>query len=100
MFQFVDNELIFKRKLALDHAAKSTKEWFRQKRQTVLDSPANPLENLQGIIKRRLSNLEELKGVVTEVWASVTLEDCHWLIGSLPQRIKEIINAKSATMKY
>ena len=50
---------------------KSTKEWFTEKRIPVLDWPtnspdANPIENLQGILKRRLrkyypSNFKELK---------------------------------------
>ena len=46
------------------------------------------------------SNLEELKRVITEVWASVSSEACRDLICSLPERMKEIVNAEDATTKY
>lgn len=36
-----DSELIFQHDLAPPHTAKSTKEWFKKKRITFLDWPAN-----------------------------------------------------------
>ena len=90
--KFEDNESMFQQRLTLPHTAKSS-EWFRVKRIPVLgcssNSPdANPIMNLCGILKRRLrkfypSNLEELKRVITKLWASVSPETCD-LIGSLP----------------
>lgn len=42
----------------------------------------------------------KLKWAIIQVWALVTLEDCCRSLGSLPQRMKIIINAKGATIKH
>lgn len=37
---------------------------------------------------------------MTELWASVRPMACHRLKGSLPQQMKETVNAKGNTTKY
>ena len=34
------------------------------------------------------TNLEELKHIITGVWASVSLETCHYLVGWLLKQMK------------
>ena len=61
-------------------------------------------ENLWGIFKRRFrkyysSNFEELKRIINEVWVSVSPDTCD-LIGSLLERMKEILYAKDIQTMY
>ena len=57
----------------------------------------NPLEEIR---KYYPSKLKELKRVIFVEQASESLETRHELTGSLPERMKEIVNAKGATTKY
>ncbi len=75
----------------------------------VLDWPANSpdlnIENLQGIVKRKMrnkrpKNADELKATVKETWASIPPQQCHKLITSMPRRIEAVIKAKGAPTKY
>ncbi len=73
--------------LAHAHTAKATKSWFNDHGVTLLDWPANspdlnPIENLWGIVKRKLSdtrpnNADDLKTPIKATWASITPEQCH-----------------------
>ena len=77
---------------------------------TVLDWPANspdliPIENLWGIAKRKMkdmrpNNAKELKAAIKASWSSITPQQCHRLIASMPCRIKAEIHAKGAQTKY
>ncbi len=56
---FKDVDFIFQLDLAPAHTAKSTKSWLNDRGVGVLDWPANssdlnPIENLWGIVKRKL----------------------------------------------
>lgn len=100
----------FQHDLAPAHNANSTKTWLADHGIRVLTWPANspdlnPIENLWGIVKRRLrqhrcSNLGDLKCAIREVWESVTPDDCARLVESMPARIQAVIIGKGAATKY
>ncbi len=105
-----DADFIFQQDLAPAHTAKGTKSWFNDHGVTVLDWPANspdlnPIENLWGIVKRKMrdtrpNNADDLKATVKETWASISPQQCHKLITSMPRRIEAVIKAKGAPTKY
>ncbi len=107
---FKDADFIFQLDLAPAHTAKSTKSWLNDHGVGVLDWPANspdlnPIENLSGIVKRKMSNTrpnnaDELKAAIKETWASIPPQQCHKLITSMPRRIEAVIKAKGAPTKY
>ncbi len=94
----------------LPYTAKGTKIWFNDHGVTVLDWPVNspdlnPIENLCGIVKRKMrdtrpNNADDLKAAIKATWASVTPEQCHRLIFSMPCRIDAVIHAKGGPTKY
>ncbi len=58
---FKDGDFIFQQDLAPGHTAKSTKSWLNDHGVGVLDCPVNspdlkPIENLWGIVKRKMTN--------------------------------------------
>ncbi len=105
-----DADFIFQQDLAPAHTAKGTKSWFNDHGVTVLDWPANspdlnPIENLWGIVKRKMrdtrpNKADELKATVKETWVSIPPQQCHKLITSMPRRIEAVIKAKGAPTKY
>ncbi|KAK3521441.1 hypothetical protein QTP70_004974 [Hemibagrus guttatus] len=107
---FEDADFIFQQDLAPVHTAKSTKSWLNDHGVGVLDWPENspdlnPIENLWGIVKWKMSNkrpknADELKATVKETWASIPPQQCHKLITSMPRQIEAVIKAKGAPTKY
>ncbi len=107
---FKNADFIFQQDLAPAHTAKSIKSWLSDHGVGVLDWPANspdlnPIENLWGIVKRKIrnkrpKNADELKATVNETWASIPPQQCHKLITSMPRRIEAVIKAKGAPTKY
>ncbi len=105
-----DADFIFQQDLAPAHTAKGTKSWFNDHGVTVLDWPANspdlnPIENLWGIVKRKMrdtrhNNADDLKAVIKVTWAFITPEQCHRLIASMTRRIDAVIHAKGGPTKY
>uniref|UniRef100_A0A8C5LKA3 Transposase n=1 Tax=Leptobrachium leishanense TaxID=445787 RepID=A0A8C5LKA3_9ANUR len=105
-----DADFIFQQDLAPARTVKSTKTWFNDRGITVLDWPANspdlnPIENLWSIAKRKIrdmspNNAEELKAAIEATWSSITPQQCHRLIASMPRRIEAVIAAKGAQTKY
>ncbi len=105
-----DADFIFQQDLAPAHTDKGTKSWFNDHGVTVLDWPANspdlnPIENLWGIVKRKMrdtrpNNADDLKAAIKATWASITPEQCHLLIVSMPRRIDAVIHAKGGPTKY
>ncbi|KAL0193943.1 hypothetical protein M9458_012239, partial [Cirrhinus mrigala] len=99
-----DEDFIFQHDLAPAHSAKTTGKWFTDHGITVLNWPANspdlnPIENLWDIVKRKLrdarpNTLDELKAAIEASWASITPQQCHRLIASMPRRIEAVISAK------
>ncbi len=54
----------------------------------------DPIENLWGIVKRKMrnkrpKNADELKATVKETWASIPPQQCHKLITSMPRRLRQ-----------
>ncbi|KAI2661415.1 Transposable element Tcb2 transposase [Labeo rohita] len=84
--------------------------WLNDHGVGVLDWSANlpdlnPIENLWGIVKRKMrnkrpKNADELKATVKETRASISPQQCHRLITSMPRRIEAVIKAKGAPTKY
>ncbi len=107
---FKDADFIFQQDSAPAHTAKITKSWLNDHGFGVLDWPANspnlnPIENLWGIVKRKMrnkrpKNVDELKATAKETWASIPPQQCHKLITSTPRRIEAVIKAKGAPTKY
>ncbi len=105
-----DADFIFQQDMAPAHTAKCTKSWFNDHGVTVLDWPANsadlnPIENLWSIIKRKMRdtrphNADDLKAAIKATWASITPEQCHMLIVSMPRCIDAVIHAKGGLTKY
>ena len=105
-----DADYIFQQDLAPAHSAKSTKTCFNDHGVTVLDWPANlpdlnPIENLWGIAKRtmrdrRPNNPEELKAAIEASWSSITPQQCHRLIASMPRSTEAVIHAKGPQFKH
>ncbi len=89
---FKDADFIFQQDLAPAHTAKSTESWLNDHGVGELDWPANSpdlnIENLWGIVKRKMTNkrpknADELKATVKETWASIPPQQCHKLINKL-----------------
>ncbi len=64
----------------------------------------NPIENL-AIVKRKMrdarpNNADDLKAAIKVTWASITPEQCHRLINSMPRHIDAVIHAKRGPTKY
>ena len=105
-----DADFIFQQDLAPAHTARSTTAWFDAHTITVLDWSANspdlkPIENIWGIVKRKMrgtrpNTKDELMASIKETWASITPEQCHRLIASMPRRIEAVIKAKGFPTKY
>uniref|UniRef100_A0A9J7YWM9 Tc1-like transposase DDE domain-containing protein n=1 Tax=Cyprinus carpio carpio TaxID=630221 RepID=A0A9J7YWM9_CYPCA len=99
-----DEDFVFQHDLAPAHSAKTTGKWFTDHGITVLNWPANspdlnPIENLWDIVKRKLrdarpNTLDELKAAIEASWASITPQQCHRLIASMPRRIEAVTSAK------
>ncbi len=105
-----DVDFNFQKDLTPAHTAKGTKSCFNDYGVTVLDWPANssdlnPIENIWGIVKRKMrdtrpNNADDLKAAIKTTWASITPEQCHRLIDSMPRRIDAVIHAKGGPTKY
>ncbi|CAJ0951315.1 unnamed protein product [Ranitomeya imitator] len=93
---------VFQQDNAPKHKAKSTMEWFTNKRIQVLEwlsqSPdINPIENLWKELKTAVhkpspSNLTELELFAKEEWARISVSPCTKLIETNPKRL--VITAK------
>ncbi len=62
-------------------------------------------EYISGIVKRKMrdtkpNNADGLKAAIKATWASITPEQCHRLISSMPRRIDAVIHAKGGPTKY
>jgi transposase len=110
--KFGDSEWTFQQDNAPIHRAKANFPWFRSKNINLLEWPAlspdlNPLENVWGILARRVyaegrqfSDVEELKRAIVGVWNEISLEDLRKHSDSMPNRIFEVIKNQGGKTKY
>ncbi len=103
---FKDADFIFQQDLVPAH--KSTKSWLNDHGVGVFDWPANSTDMNRESMgycqeeneKQEPKKADDLKATVKETWASITPQQCHKLITSMPRRIKAVIKAKGASTKY
>lgn len=105
-------KLIFQHDNASVHASSSTNRWLKSKKIKVLKWPAcspdlNPMENLWGIVARRLytenrrfENVDELKRGIVNAWSSIGQETIDNLISSMPDRVFQVISRKGKQINY
>ena len=65
----------------------------------------NPIEHLWGILKRKaenrqVSNIHQLREIITEEWQNIPAEICANLVNSMPSRIKAVIKSNTSRTKY
>jgi hypothetical protein len=94
------------------HTAKLTKQWFVDNSVTVLDWPAqspdlNPIEHLWDEVKRRLGSLptrvvnaEDLWERIQSIWNDIDASICTKLIETMPDRVRDILEAGGGYTKW
>jgi transposase len=111
---WVDNypNSIFQQDGVSCHTSTYTVWWMRTHSIPILDWVAqspdlNPIENLWNHLDSQVQkrkpvprSKQELIEVVQDEWRKITIETCHHLILSMPNRIKAVIKAKGGHTKY
>lgn len=104
--------LIFQQDNAAIHASKETKNWFNEENINVLPWPAcspdlNPIENLWGILVRRVyannkqyDSVEALKNAISEEWNKIEPNLLQTLTESMNSRIFDLIKNKGKQVNY
>ncbi len=97
-----DADFIFQQDLEPAHTAKGTKSWLNDHSVTVLDWPPNSpdLKPIENLVKRKMKdtrpiNADDLKASIKVTWASITPEQCHRLIVSMPRRIDAVMQKEA-----
>jgi transposase len=103
---------IFQQDNASIHSSAETKNWLASKKIELLDWPANspdlnPMENLWGILARRVyknntqyNTVEALREAVEREWKSIENDILHNLVDSMNNRIFETVRLNGAATKY
>jgi transposase len=103
---------MFQQDNASIHNAKSTKEWFTSRNVEVMKWPArspdlNPIENLWGILVRRVyadgrqfETVGDLKASIQEEWTKIEAEVLEKLINSMQNRVFNVILKNGGQTKY
>ena len=102
---------IFMQDNAPIHVSRSTRAWLQRKNVPLLDWPANspdlnPMENLWGILVRRIyaenqqyHNVDELKKAIVAAWHTIDQEVLDNLL-SMDNRIFQVIRNNGDTIDY
>lgn len=105
-------DCIFQQDNASIHTSISTKAWLHQKNVHVMDWPAlspdlNPIENVWGILSRRVYanskqyfSVDELKAAIEREWYNIEPEVLQNLVESMENRVFDLISCKGNTIKY
>ncbi len=93
-----DGDFIFHQDLAPAHTAKGAKSWFNDHGVTVLDWPANSPDLV--LSRGRWETPDPTMQMIKATWASITPEQCHRLIVSMPRHIDAVIHVKGGPTKY
>lgn len=87
-------------------------DWFKNQRIDLLEWPScspdlNPMENLWGIMVRRIyannkqyQTVQELKEAIQQAWDSIDNETIQKLVQSMPNRILQVIERKGGVTDY
>ena len=92
------------------HSSKLVKDWLSANGVQVMDWPPqspdlNPIENLFGILKRRVGtrrfkNKQELMNCLKSEWEAIPTSILSNLIESMPKRCAEVVRNKGYHTKY
>lgn len=108
----LEDQVIFQQDNAPIHKSRETMAWFESKNIEVMRWPAyspdlNPIENLWGILSRKVyengrqfSSIQELRGEVNRCWQEIQPMTLQSLINSMPNRIFEVIKNHGGPTKY
>lgn len=106
------NQFTFQHDNAPIHTSRLTKQWLVDHNIDLLDWPArspdlNPMENLWGILVRRIyaegrqyDSVNELKTAINEAWESIENSILENLVHSMPNRLRKVIEAKGNVIHY
>ncbi len=77
--------------------------WFLSGRR--VPQTLNPIENIYGIIKRKVERtgkktVAEWKGEIQKIWEEINHDILRSLAESMPRRLRMVIEAKGETIKY
>lgn len=105
-------ESIFQQDNDSKHTSLFTKRYLFENNYRVLKWPSispdmNPIENVWGYIKNKLSLIKnkpstvtELKIKIKEIWENIPVEYIRELFDSMPRRVKALLKAKGGHTKY
>ena len=110
--EYPDGKAIFQQDLAPCHTSAKMQKFFKDNKLNIMEWPGNspdlnPIENLWAIIKRRITNqdcstMQKLISAVIQTWyhdpkiADISSK----LIDSMPNRVQELLKAKSCHIQY
>ena len=109
-FPYHQSDYILMQDNATPHVSASTKLFLERHGIRILEWPAcspdcNPIENLWGIIVRRVyeggkcyQTVEELEKAILAVWDNIRIEEIQKLVLSFPKRLVEVIASQGAAL--
>lgn len=112
LHQFQSAQLVFMHDNAAIHRSKSTKTWFEDSGIPTLQWPtispdANPIENVWGMISRRVydnarqyNSVADLELAVHAAWDEIDQNTLNKLITSMPNRMKQMFKRDGGSIDY
>lgn len=105
-----DGEFKFQQDGASCHTSKSTKSWLMNHKVDPMSWPSSspdlsPIETLWQEMKKKLRadparNVQDLKSKLAQIWLSFTPAYCAQLVGTMPERVKCVIERKGDVTQY